>query len=198
MNDLLSAVDVLTLPQRFKQMQDTELVVVELPPLLLQLDEAIRSDIGLTVSGASLAHERNLLDADALQKFMQISSQVRDWCRMVKVVPSHDAVANLRLWVAAVTPDEAHERFYVRTLAGWANLIRSKLDPARERELPDACPACDAAEWWRDGVRYFHPLVVRYRLGETLVDDARGFCRACEQAWSARELSYAIEQKGLK
>lgn len=197
MTDLMDAVDRLTLPQRFKQMQDTEVVTVELPPLLMQLDAAIRSDIGLTVSGASLAHERNLLDADALHKFMQISSQIKDWCRMVKLVPSRDPVTDLRRWYVKgmLTLDEAGQSFYTRMLTGWANLIRSKLDPERERELPGCCPVCESGEWWRDGVRFVHPLVVRYRVGDDLVDKARGFCRACEQVWSARELSYAIEQK---
>jgi hypothetical protein len=78
----------------------------------------------------------------------------------------------------------------------WAGYIRAKLDPERERELPDVCPACGAGEWWRDGVRFLHPLVVRYRLGTELVGDARGLCRACEKSWGARELAFALENAG--
>jgi len=198
MSDLLEAVDELTLPKRVKVMQDDGVVSVSIPPLLTQLDDMIRSDIGLTASGASLAHERNILDADALYKFIQISSQIRDWCRMAKLRPDKEPAVALRRWYVAASGglDEAGETFHARMLGAWAAYIRVKLDPARERELPDACPVCGASEWWRDGVRFLHPLVVKYRLGSALVDDARGMCRACEKSWAVRELAFALENAG--
>lgn len=198
MTELRDAVDDLTLPKRVKVMQDEEVVTVQVPPLLHQLDEIIRSDIGLTASGASLAHERNILDADALHKMMQISSQVRDWLRELDAKDAplvRNTSAALRLWyVAALGANLDDSAYHIRTLRSWAGYIRGKLDPARERELPDPCPECKAGEWWRDGVRYLHPLVVKYRLGPTLVDGATAVCRACDASWNARELAYMLEQ----
>jgi hypothetical protein len=193
MGDLLDAVDELTLPKRVKVMQDEGVVSVTIPPLLTQLDEIIRSDIGLTASGASLAHERNILDADALYRFIQISSQIRDWCRLVGVRPGGTPALALRQWFVAATPDEQATAWHVRKLGSWAAYIRAKLDPPRERELPDRCPDCGATEWWRDGVRFLHPLVIKYRVGPGLVDQATAVCRACEKSWAVRELAFALE-----
>lgn len=193
MTGLLEAVDELTLPKRVKVMQDDGVVSVSIPPLLTQLDEIIRSDIGLTASGASLAHERNILDADALYRFIQISSQIRDWCRMVGVRPDKAPGRALRQWFVAATLDEPRTAWHVRELGSWAAYIRAKLDPPRERELPDKCPECGAAEWWRDGVRFLHPLVVKYRVGPSLVEAAQASCRACAKSWAVRELAFALE-----
>jgi hypothetical protein len=204
--ELYEAVNDLTLPKTVKVLQGADIPVVlvpwvvsvQVPPLLDQLDEAIRSDMGLTQSGASLAHERNILDADALQKFIQISSQIRDWCRMAGVrKPSRQPARALQQWhVAAMgSLNEASEVWHTETLQRWASYVRGKLDPPRERELPGACPVCGECEWWRDGVRFVRPLVVRYRVGPGLLVGASGHCRACARVWGVRELSYLIEQK---
>lgn len=203
MTDLLDAVDALTLPDKSKVIQQNKAGItcvspVELPSLLEQLDEAIRSDLGSTARGASLAHERSILDADALFRFMVISSMIKDWCRIVGVIPDRTAGENLRAWYVGMLSkhtDDAGTEFYVSKMRSWANLIRAKLDPARERELPDACPVCGASEWWRDGSKYFHPLVVRYRpSGPNMVQEARAVCRACAEVWGVRELAYALEK----
>lgn len=201
-DELLEAVDALTKPDKSKVMQQNKagiscLSPVELPSLLEQLEEAIRSDLGSTARGASLAHERSILDADALFRFMVITSQIKEWCRIVGITPDRSAGENLRAWYVATLSrqlDDAGAEFYVSKMRQWANLIRAKLDPARERELPDACPTCGAREWWRDGEKYFHPLVIRYRpTGPDMVQQARAMCRACEQVWRVRELAYALE-----
>jgi hypothetical protein len=216
---LLDVVDDLTLPKHNPVTQDVMIEVtdtetqavtvrasgrtrkgfVTLPPLLTQLQDAIRSSIGGTASGASLAHERSVLDADALQKAMIIASTIGDWCRLVDAHHDRaDMCASLRGWYTkrlATNPTQAEDDFYQGQLRGWVSFVWAKLDPVRERELPDACPTCGAAEWWRDGERYHHPLVIKYRPNDAdMIERGRALCRACEQVWGIRELAYALEQ----
>ena len=198
---LLTAVEKLTKPIRSKVMQGEAVSHVELPPLLVQLDSSIRSSMGGTAAGASLAFEGAPLNTAALFKAMKISSQVIDWCHAMKIKPVRNTRADLLAWYAAFTqtpPDPTVERYRTKVLHGWARSIEEMLNPPRERELPDACPTCEATEWWdmKTGAKYARPLVVRYRPGDDdLIGDAKGFCRACETVWGARQLSFELEEK---
>lgn len=207
MTDLLDVIDELTLVQNSRERQEVlkdgkvagfQTVTVTQPPLLEQLDEAIRSSMGGSTAGASLPHEASPLDTDALFKFIKIESQIRDWCRNFRVPVAKEPVDNLRAWHAATLAkglEPAVETFYVKALRGWVGLIRSKLDPWREKDLPDACPICGATSWWLDGSEYYRPLIIRYKPDEDqMVSKARASCRACETVWNVRELAYAIEQ----
>jgi hypothetical protein len=197
-NPLLVAVEELTKPQRSKVMQEAVLRTVELPPLLIQLRDAIAGSIGIGGSG-SLANERNMLDGDALYRFSLISSTIGDWARMAgSTAAKNDPVATLQSWYVAYTAKPVEldsERFYLRELRSWAGQIRAKLDPPRSKDLPDACPVCEASTWWREGQEYPRPLVVEFRDGPEMINEAKGMCRSCEQVWTARELSYALEAK---
>lgn len=204
---LYDAVEELTKLQRHTERQDvvsngrtigTQKVTIELPSLLGQMLEAIRSSMGGSTSGASLAHERSILDDDALFKMMRIASEIRGWCVAAKLVPTGDAGDDLRAWYVYTL---AHpltvegETYRIKRMGGWAGQIRAKIDPWREKDLPDACPVCGATDWWRDGERYYRPLIVRYKpSGPDMVQQAKAMCRACEQVWNVRELAYAIEQ----
>jgi hypothetical protein len=214
-NHLLDAVDALTKPQKHKVIQDgplgtglagQKIVKVELPPLLLQLDEAIRGSIGIGGSGA-LKSQRNMLDADALFRFSLISSQIKDWARQVKAPVTPDASETLRAWYLRYTDKTANgagERFYVKQLRSWKTQIETKLEPPRVRELLDgsnqsqACPICGATEWWNPDdpkLPYRHPVVILYRPYKSgWVEDAQGMCRACGEVWSVRQLAWDIEQ----
>jgi hypothetical protein len=201
---LLLAFEDLTNPVRSKVIQgagDTSrTVTVILPPLLRQLEDAITGTLGIGGSG-SLPSERNLLDADALQRFMTISATVRDWARMVKAKVTPDNVGlTLRAWYVAyrATPrEEASERFYTNQMTGWAEQIRVKLNPVRVREVPGECPTCGATSWWSKATReeYPFPLVTEYdpEAGATLVESARSSCRACGAVFGVRELAYLLE-----
>lgn len=201
MSDLLDAVDELTLPKRVKVMQDDGVVSVSIPPLLTQLDEAIRSSLGVSEGSATLKSATSLTNAAALMKMTQISSQVRDWLRRVGVNDfraARDTASALRVWyVAALGAGLEDSAYHIKTLQGWAAQIRGLLDPPRTLELPDECPACGASRWWdaedpsREG--RLHPLVVSYQR-EDPVAGARGMCRACGRVWAARELAFELEQ----
>lgn len=200
MSELLAAVDRLTVPVTLKQMRDTDVVTVVLPPLLLQLDEAIRSSMGGSAVGATAASESSLINSAALGKLIQISSQVSDWCRMRhQQVVRGDTAGNLRRWYVSTLAGDFEPAFHVLKLDEWAGAIRTVLDPPRQKDLPDACPAedCGADRWYRNqsegGLR---PLVVYFRPGEPL-DKGSAECRACGHKWGIRELKYALEQKAV-
>jgi hypothetical protein len=205
--DLLDNIDKLTKPINRKEFQETiagqpmKVVRVTLPPLLTQLDEAIRGSIGIGGSG-SLPNERNMLDSDALYRFVMIKTVVEDWARIVKAdVHPQDPAATLRAWYvrwnekARDIPEVKHHRGKTAT---WVEQIEEKLDPVRIRELPDWCPNCMADAWWNpaDKLKYLHPLVIEYKVsaGAELVEKAEAKCRACDEKWGVRQLAYELEQ----
>jgi hypothetical protein len=208
-NTLLEALDALTHPVVSKVIQDGPIgsglagqhtVTITLPSLLEQLDEAIRATIGIGGSG-SIAHQRNMLNNDALHRFMIISSTIKDWARMVgvEVRPDSQPGPTLRKWYVAYTARPAGtdpERFYEHQMKGWATQIEAMFDPFRIRTLPNSCPVCAATEWIsdEDGLKYLRPLIIQFKPdGPDMIQRAKGLCRACLQVWSVRELAYAIE-----
>lgn len=210
LEDLLDNVDKLTLPNKSKIIQDDiagqppKTVKIVLPPLLTQLEDAIRGTIGIGGSG-SLPNERNMLDADALLRFLTIKSQIADWARDAQAAVSpQDPAATLRAWYARwVEKPREHGpiKFHIGKTRSWVEQINAKLDPPRVRELPDRCPDCDAAEWFNpvDKHRYLHPLIVEYRpTGPDMVQEAVGKCRACDSRWSVRQLAFEIEQMNIR
>lgn len=206
---LLDAVDLLTRPIRSKVIQDgpvgsglagSHTVTVELPPLLTQLEEAIRGTVGVGGSG-SLANERNMLDGDALYRFTLISSTIREWARIVGAeVDKQNPAQTLRSWFVLFQQRRNSlevEQFYTKQLTSWASQIGAKLNPPRVWDLPYACPVCLASTWWSKNTHeeYPRPLVIEYReTGASLVEDARALCRSCEKVWSVRELKFQIEE----
>lgn len=203
-NYLLEHVEALTKPVVNKVMQDgpigsglagSKVVRIELPPLLTQLDDAIRGTIGIGGSG-SLASQRNMLDSDALHRFTTISSTIKDWCRMVHITPSTEAASNLSRWYAAFHGTEAASKFYESQMGSWRAQIAAKLDPPKMWLQPGACPVCGAETWWSKSTHeeYKFPLVVEYHeTGPNLIQEARAMCRACETNWGVRELAYLLE-----
>lgn len=206
LEDLLDNVDKLTLPNRSKIIQDDiagqppRTVKIILPALLTQLEDAIRGTIGIGGSG-SLPNERNMLDADALLRFLTIRSQIKEWALDAKAeVDAQDPASTLRAWyVRWVEKPREHAsiKFYAGKTRSWIEQIESKLDPPRVRELPDSCPECGATEWFNpiDKHRYLHPLIVEYRpTGADMIQEAVGRCRACDSRWGVRQLAFEIEQ----
>jgi hypothetical protein len=213
-NYLLLGVEALTKPAKHGEWQDiiqagvpvgTQKITIELPPLLEQLDGAIRSSMGgAPTSGAALAFEGAVLNTAALFTAMKISTQIRDWCRIAKVQPVKNTSTNLVNWYIKLDQGPIAlevETFHVKILSSWAKQIKAMLDPPRERDLPDACPVCGATEWWdmKDGKKYPRPLVVRYRPSqEDMIGQAKGICRACATVFGVRELAYEIEQAEIR
>ncbi|SFR75993.1 hypothetical protein SAMN05428970_2000 [Agromyces sp. CF514] len=151
--------------------------VFEDAPLLVQLEEAIRSSIGGSMSGAGLASTRNLLDPAALYQSMLITDAIGSWCRLAGVKPTRDASADLVAWHAA-SPDAGE--FYTAQLVGWAEFIRAKMDPTKALEVSGACPECGATVWADlDGVEHPRPVLLTYHPEDPLTTVAAS-CRSAE------------------
>ena len=209
--DLLNALDALTKPIHRKILQDTpdgpeltKTVTVVDVPLLDQLDDAIRSSMGGTTSGGSDPATRSLVNAGALLKMFQISSEVCDWARAAGAVIDKGSLSNtLRAWYAKFigrATQEDRSEYYTRRLVGWASQIMATLDPPKEMDFADPCPECQSDCYWDKETQqsYSRPLVVRYRPAESgVVLDAVGTCRACGKTWGARELAYELERAAV-
>lgn len=200
-NDLLDAVDGLTKPIRNKIIQDHGTVTVVLPALLEQLDAAIRQTVG-DRGGGALANERSPLNNEALYKATIITSQIRDWARMVGLTPkpADKPWGTLRQWyIAYCNTHRQTDDTYVNQLNNWHNQIVNMFDPPRIHDFPNPCPTCGATSWVNetDGLTYNRPLVITYKPDSTdLIQQAKGMCRACNKVWTARELAYTLEEIG--
>ncbi|MBC7594515.1 MAG: hypothetical protein H7288_11355 [Kineosporiaceae bacterium] len=168
-------------------------------PLLEQLDEAIRSNMGGSTRGASDPAARAVANLGALMKMMQISSQIMDWARIVgSVIDKPSMVVTLERWHVKYiggVHDDAITAGHARMLTSWAEQIEALLDPPREMDFEQNCPTCGSDCWWSpaDKASYPRPIVVKYRPGEP-IDSAEGLCRACKTVFGARELQFELEK----
>lgn len=223
MSDLLTAVDVLTLPSVVKVRQSdgvrewtTECRQV---PLLVQLEVAVAGGIG-SHAGSSAARERMPIDAGALELFQSIASDVSKWYLEVPGRREHLLVTDrLRGWyvhhaneVRAGKVSQFTDLEITRKVEGWVSKIRGTFDPVIRLdfyELVDGKPMPVACPIEECGARYaFDPktgdriiaVVLEYRdLGAETIDKAVGRCRACEHEWSGgygvRELAYYLDSR---
>lgn len=209
MSELLDAVDELTKPQTvtviqsYKDHPDKKTQIVH-PPRLDQLRAAISEAMSSDGSSSALASQRNLLNTSALYDWLMITNRINDWAQIEKSrVTRNDPGRTLRAWYAKWIGKErepASVNYHLRYLQKWVAQIDTTLDPPRIKDLPDACPICDATAWWNPKTReqYPRPLIVTYReTGPNMIQDARGMCRACEEVFTVRQLAYAIEQKSV-
>jgi len=177
MTDLLDAVDALTKPTRTKVIQGDVVTVVHHDPLLVQLEAAIRSSIGGTISGGGLSSERNLLDNDALFESMKITDAIGSWCRLAGVKPTRVPADDLLAWFEA-NPDAGE--FYTNQLVGWAKFIRAKMDPTKALEVKGECPECGSVVWVDvEGSEHPRPVLVTYQP-ENPLNTVQAVCRAAE------------------
>ena len=146
-----------------------------------------------------------MLDSEALYQFGQISSAIGDWCRIVGVVPTRDALVDLRRWYVAHTArTDTQDDWYIRELRRWAHLITAKLDPPRRFELEYPCPICGQSKYTdAEGNELKFPVVVEYRdygTAESIRPNAT--CRACTAVWrgepSIRELGDEMTEKAAQ
>lgn len=199
---LLDAVDELTKPVTLHQViADSRFTcVVQDLALLDRLENEIRFSLSREGS-SSLPNQRVPINSGALMLFMRISSQINDWANGAKsTVYKGDPSRTLRAWFVTWTQtarEHGDIAGRVKIITGWGVSIRREIEPPKQKDHPDPCPACGATEWWRDGERYPRPLVIespRHPVA-SLVDESTATCRACEKRWTARELAYELETK---
>ena len=183
MLDFHKAVDSLTLPRVETIMQEGVIRVIELPPLLAQLEAAISGTLkNDAASRVASAFERNILDGEALFEFMKISSAIGSWCRMARIKPTKVAVDDLVEWSDVV---ERPTDFHVSEMQSWERTILGKLDPVKTVEITEPCPVCESSAWQdADGVWHPRPVVVQYRRSNPN-DTVGGWCRVeeCGAVW---------------
>jgi len=199
-NDLLDAVDDLTLPRNVKVPTDDGHTWATEDALLVQLTEAISSSIRSGSGSGGAAWQRNVIDGDALYRASLITSTIGDWCRMAGAAVNRDPLADLRAWYVAHTahPDHADE-FYTGQLRGWAAQIRVMVNPPKLVEITAPCPVCGQGEYVNDmGERIRNPLALIYRPDADNTG-ARVMCRACDAVWSGvpamEELRTELDEK---
>lgn len=210
---LREAVDALTKPEKrqYRQpvLEDDKTVghkmkVIILPPLLSRLADSVTSSIGSGGrSSGSSPWTMNPLDSEALFAFGKITAAISDWCRIIKVEPSRDAVVALDRWFAAYNahPDYNADGFYFEQLREWRSIITGKLDPARKFEIQVPCPICGQTKWLDpEGNEAPYPIVVEYRdYGTAEAIKPRALCRACNNVWlgtgSIEELGEELREK---
>ncbi|MDQ0726826.1 hypothetical protein [Microbacterium sp. W4I20] len=199
MNELLDAVDDLTLPRNVKVQTDDGHTWASEDALLVQLEEAIHSTTGRS-GGRSASHTRMILDADALMQFHRITSTIGDWCRMAGATVHRDPVQDLRAWYVAIMAVDDTTEFYLRELRGWAALIRGKLTPRSTMQFLRPCPECGANTYINEeGDTVPHPVVIDYDP-DAPMSSVRWSCRACgetrEGEFAQRALAYDAETRG--
>lgn len=177
--------------------------------LIVQLREAVASDLGGGGGAGASASERVPLDADALVKYQQLEEAISARHQSLVGGPSGLYPENdLRWWYAAFTKalqagtkTDADYRYELRTLEGWVRMVSDKFDPPRKRELAgDSCPEC-GFDFYIDNTDRTDPqrkvaLTITYRDGD--LDTSEATCGCCKKQWHGilglRELSYAIEE----
>lgn len=159
------------------------------PALLRSMQDAITASIGGTSRGRSLAFERNVLDTDALEQAMKISSAIEDWCHIVDArFNRRDLSASLIAWHAAwdaLHPGDAETGFYVAELRGWSGFIMSKVNRSEHTNLELPCPVCGVTRYTKgDGDEDSWPIKITWQRGD-LKRTAKAKCAACGAEWAS-------------
>lgn len=201
MTELNDAVDDLTLPKPVKVQTDDGHTWATEDALLVQLREAVSSSLNSGSGAGGSPSTRNVLDGDALHKAAIITSQIGDWCRIIGVTPTRDAVHDLRAWHAAFIGRDEPEEFYVRQMRAWAGQIRAMTNPPKTVEITAPCPVCGEGSYVNDmGERITNPLALTYRPdSDHMWKHSKVMCRACDAVWvggdAMEELRDEINEK---
>lgn len=200
-NDLLDAVDDLTLPRNVKVQTDDGYTWASEDALLVQLRQAVSSSLNSGSGSGGSPSTRNVLDSDALHKAGIITAAIGDWCYQVGVKATRDAVHDLRAWHAAYLSREESPEFYIRQMRAWAGQIRAMVNPPKTVEITAPCPVCGQGEYVNDmGERINNPLALTYRPdSDHMWKNSRVMCRACDAVWvggdAMEELRDELEDK---
>jgi len=204
MTELLEATRALTHPTHRKVILDnpdgpqpTRVVTVTDESLLNQIDNAIRSSMGGNTPGGSDPRTRSILNIGAFNVAQSITVTVHDWARAAGSAINKGSLSDtLEAWYVAFIGgiDDGHGK--AMTMRGWANQIEATLNPPKEMDFAQNCPACGSDCWYSPAEKasYPRPLIVYYQPADSgVVMDAKGLCRACKRVWGARELAYELE-----
>lgn len=185
-NDLLDAVDRLTLPETVTVWQGARITRNEHPNLLEQLRRAVVSDIGGSGVGGKLANERTPLDVGAFTMFEAIDGRVRAWAADAGIESRGELAGRLRAWYvkfAEYPRTEVEVSSFMRVLVGWEGSIRDLLDPPAAVQITAPCPRC-GVEWVVRGSGVEEVRVwALWGLWRERAEDSNAECRGCGAVW---------------
>ncbi len=202
MNELLDVVDDLTLPRNVKVETDDGFTWASEDALLTQLRDAVSSGLGSSSGGTADVWARNILNTEALYVASLITSQIKDWCRMVSVRVTSEASHNLRAWYVAysATVGEELDAFYINQLRKWSAQIRSMLNPPKTLQMTSRCPDCLSSTYVNEeGETLPHPVSINYYPNARRIwEDAKAVCKSCQKEWvgewELRGLRHSVDE----
>lgn len=169
-----------------------------LPPRLEQLEHAIGSSMGSggRTSG-SLKAAMNVIDSDALYRFLLIKNSITDWCVKVGAPRTGNPSTDLRAWARIRKPQPSE--WHLHKMREWVTLIDNLLDRQEELEVTEPCTDCGARSWLdQSGETRTNPVRIVYRK-EDPRGTVRAVCNACEKTWEGemaiRSLRFQIEAR---
>lgn len=184
-DNLYTATSALIDPR--KELVDGALMAA--PSLYESLIGAIGGEVGEHVR-RSVAKSRPPCWIDALDLRVNIDNQVRQWRPQGSSTPVRLKALTGQKW----RPDDcATIRDYVTQLRGWADTIKSYLDPEHVKGISAACPAC--------GTRW----VYRHHSGEEVRQPALQLvaqhgctCLACDSFWEPSRYLFLCRLLGFE
>ena len=181
-------------------------VYIKHDPLIKQLRELVHSSIGSSVQGAGLASERNVIDADALEQYLDVLEQSQTLYKTVSdAAPFKLAEANIRHWYIEFrrqveSRKVSHEvtATKIRKLNGMAFAIENRLNPPTILEITAPCPRCYAVYGKDEQGVHRKAVVVESRITQyRSLDHTRARCIVCSATWlhgrGMRQLRYEID-----
>jgi len=208
--EILSDVDKLTTGYEVtvEQVFDdhSETVRVRHDSLLDQLRSAVSSSVAHTANKVS-ASERNILDADAMDKLEQVENMARKlYLTVTSARPFPTAEQNLRQWylgfanlfrAGKVSHDVLKQR--ASKIRSMVLMIDDKLNPPTSIEITSPCPRCNRLWVKSDELSWSRAIVVQSRVAVYgSLDNATATCRGCGASWihgqGMRQLRYEIDE----
>jgi hypothetical protein len=181
---------------------DGELIttILELPPLIEQLDDAIGSTNSAINRGQGLANTRAVLDFSALALLTRIDSEMSQiWDAYSTNPRPKNLIQAIKRWhqkVKQLGPNQDIEPLTLdtQTLNNWVKAIDLKFDPPVIIELTVPCPACQAEMHENEEKELSHSLRI---IWQRSFDNSRGECQDCGETWlgetEIRQLGWEIE-----
>lgn len=166
---------------------DRRYIPVDHAPLLDMLRDAISSDIGGDMRGASSAAERNVLNVGAFTLYETIDGQCRSqWRELSKTAPSQELKDLVRELAGLVNALRASHQLddltYVRItqrFPEWQKQIWELFDAPVVKELIGPCPQCEERFVYAPDGSKGSALIVYYVRSE----QPEAKCQRCGEVW---------------
>jgi hypothetical protein len=174
--------------------------------LLKQLREAVSSSMAHSANKVS-ASERNILDADAMDKLEQVENIARKlYSSVTAAKPFPTAEQNLRQWFIGFSNLHRSGKVSREVLDQKSSRLRSvvamiddKLNPPESIEITSPCPRCEKLWVKTDELSWARAITVQSRVAVySSLDNATATCRGCGATWihgqGMRQLRWEIDE----